>query len=276
VRDLSPVLDAMRAVKSPREVALIRRASVLAGRGIMEAMRSTEPGVWEYQLDAAARYVFLLNGARLDGYRSIIASGTANINNMHYFRENRRMQAGELLLMDYAPEVGYYTSDIGRVWPVGGTYSPVQRQLLGTVLEFRNQLIRRIRPGVTTAQILADVQGPMERYIAGQRYAKPIYAAAARRMVRTGDGAFSHPVGLAVHDDGEYQGRPLEPGMVFSVDPTLRVPEEDLYLRYEDVVAVTPNGVENFTAFMPSELDDMERLVRQKGIVQTHPALAGF
>jgi len=86
VRNLNPILDDMRSVKSPREIAMVRRASQIAGLGLMEAMRSTEPGVAEYQLDAAARYVFLVNDARLEGYRSITASGTENINNMHYFR----------------------------------------------------------------------------------------------------------------------------------------------------------------------------------------------
>ena len=86
LRNLTPILDEMRSIKSPREIAMIRRASQIAGLGLMEAMRSTEPGVTEYQLDAAARYVFLVNDARLEGYRSITASGTENINNMHYFR----------------------------------------------------------------------------------------------------------------------------------------------------------------------------------------------
>ncbi len=92
VNDLTPILDGIRAVKSPREVALIRRASQLAGRGLIEAMKSTRPGVFEYQLDAAARYVFLAGGARLEGYRSITASGTDNIWNMHYYRNYRTTQ----------------------------------------------------------------------------------------------------------------------------------------------------------------------------------------
>src|SRR5262245_8634953 len=86
IKDLTPILDGLRSVKSPREIALVRRASQIAGLGLMEAMRSTEAGVVEYQLEAAARYVFLLQGARLDAYRSITASGTDNIGNMHYYR----------------------------------------------------------------------------------------------------------------------------------------------------------------------------------------------
>src|SRR5574341_211634 len=115
LQDLSPILDELRGVKSPREIALIRRASQLAGLGVMEAIRSTEPGVYEYQLDASCRYVFLLNDARLDGYRSITASGIANIWNAHYYRNSKKLEAGDLVLMDYAPDYRYYVSDIGRM-----------------------------------------------------------------------------------------------------------------------------------------------------------------
>jgi Xaa-Pro aminopeptidase len=277
VRDLTPVLDALRARKSPREIALVRRASQLAGLGVMEAIRSTEPGVYEYQLDAACRYVFLVNDARLDGYRSITASGTANIWNAHYYRNTRKLEAGDLVLMDYAPDYRYYVSDIGRMWPVDGRYRPAQRELLQFVLEYRNAVMSRIRPGVSPDQVRAEAKQAMDAVFARTRFSKAVYEAAARKLVETGGGVFSHTVGMAVHDVGSYRGR-LEPGHVFSVDPQLWVPEENLYYRYEDTVVVTETGVENFTAFLPSELDDLEKLVLEKGIVQTLPALddAGF
>jgi Xaa-Pro aminopeptidase len=276
VEDLTPVLDGLRAKKSPREIALIRRASRLAGLGLLAAMRSTKPGVTEYALDAAARYVFLVNGARLEGYRSITASGTPNIANMHYFRNASALAAGDLVLMDYAPDVGYYTSDIARVWPVSGKFSPAQRELLGFVLEYRNAVLARIRPGVLAKAIQEEAKAAMEAVFARWKFSKPAYAQAAHKLVDTGGGVFSHPVGLAVHDDAPYADAPLVPGVVFSVDPQLRVPEENLYLRYEDVVAVTETGVENFTAFLPAELDALERAVgggkgRGAGIVQQFP-----
>jgi Xaa-Pro aminopeptidase len=267
IRDLNPILDELRAVKSPREVALIRRASELAGLGLMEAMRSTEPGVTEYQLDAAARYVFLAGGARLEAYRSITAAGTENINNMHYFRNTATLKDGDLVLMDYAPDYRYYVSDIGRVWPVNGRYNASQRELLQFVLEYHKAVLARIRPGVTPAQIMEEAKQAMAPVFARTRFSKPIYEQAARRLVETGGGVFSHTVGLAVHDVGSYRSG-LKPGHVFSVDPQLRVPEENLYLRYEDTVVVTETGVENFTDFLPMELDAMEKLVQEKGVVQ--------
>ncbi|MGH9309233.1 MAG: aminopeptidase P N-terminal domain-containing protein, partial [Vicinamibacterales bacterium] len=239
VRNLNPILDELRSIKSPREITMIRRASQIAGLGLMEAMRSTEPGVTEYQLDAAAHYVFKVNDARLEAYRSITATGTENINNMHYFRNTATLKDGDLVLMDYAPDYRYYVSDIGRVFPVNGRYNAWQRELLQFVLEYHKAVMRRIRPGVTPMQIRQEAATAMEAVFARTRFSKPIYEKAARTLVETGGGVFSHTVGMAVHDVGSYAGRPLQPGQVFSIDPQLRVPEENLYLRYEDTIVVT-------------------------------------
>jgi Xaa-Pro aminopeptidase len=268
VRDLSPLLDELRSIKSAREIALIRRASQLAGLGILEAMKTTRPGVYEYQLDAAARYVFLVNGARLEGYRSIVASGTDNIWNIHYFRNTSPLKAGDLVLMDYAPDYRYYTSDVARMWPVSGAFTGEQRELLGFVLQYRNTILERIRPGVTPQHVQDEAKQAMEAVFARTKFSKPAYEQAARTLVNTGGGVFSHPVGMAVHDVGGYARAPLKPGQVFSVDPQLRVPEERLYIRYEDVVVVTETGVENFTASLVSELDGIEKTVQRGGVVQ--------
>jgi len=114
--------------------------------------------------------------------------------------------------------------------------------------------------------------------LARTRFSKPAYEAAARKMVETSGGIFSHPVGMAVHDVGSYRQGPLQAGHVFALDPQMWVPEENLYIRVEDTVAVTETGVENFTAFLPTELGALEALVRQKGVLQAAPALdeAGF
>jgi Xaa-Pro aminopeptidase len=271
VRDLSPFLDELRSIKSPREIDLIRRASQIAGIGIKEAIKSTKPGLYEYHLDAAARYVFLINGARLDGYRSITAAGTANIWNMHYYRNNSELKDGDLVLMDYAPDFGYYTSDIARMFPVNGKFSNVQRELLEFVLAYRNEIMKRIRPGVTPQQIMEEAKIAMESVFQRTKFSKPAYEQAARTLVNMGGGVFSHPVGMAVHDDGSYGPGPLKPGHVFAVDPQLRVPEENLYYRYEDVVVVTETGYENFTDFLPTKLEEIEKLMKEEGVVQKTP-----
>jgi hypothetical protein len=128
LRDLTPELDKLRLIKSPREIALITKATRLAGLGLMEAMRSTEPGILESELDAVAKYVFHRNGAQGDAYYSLIANGT-NAYFPHYNAGKTRLKDGDLLLMDYSPDVGYYMSDITRQWPVNGKFSPDQRDL---------------------------------------------------------------------------------------------------------------------------------------------------
>jgi Xaa-Pro aminopeptidase len=237
-------------------------------------MKATEPGVYEYQMDAAARYVFLVNGARLDAYRSITAAGMTNIVSLHYFRNTSQAKAGDLVLMDYAPDFRYYTSDIGRMWPVSGTFNLEQRALLGFILEYRNAIIERIKPGVTSQQVMDEARLAMEPVFAKTKFVKPEHEQAARDLVRTGGGVFSHSVGMAVHDVGG-RSNPLKVGQVFSVDPQLRMRDASgntiLYMRYEDVGVVTETGFENFTAFMPSTLEEIERTVRMKGMVQDYP-----
>lgn len=269
VRDLSPALDRMRIVKSPKEIDLIRRASQLAGLGLVEAMRSTEPGVMEYQLDAAARYIFQINGARREGYSSITAGGT-NAWMGHYFRNDSALKDGDLVLMDYAPDYRYYTSDVARMWPVNGKYTDGQRRLCEFILAYRNALFKRIRAGAVPARIMDEAAREMDEYLNKNKFPQPQYERAAREALKF-RGHLSHPVGMAVHDVGSYKDDALQAGMVFSVDPMLWVPEEKLYVRIEDVVAVTENGVENFTDFIPARLEDIEKTVREEGVLQKRP-----
>jgi len=268
VRDLSPILDRMRSVKSPAEIALCRKAGRLSGLAVMEAMRSTRPGVIEYQLGAIAEYIYTLNGAKGGGYRAIIASG-ANIWYSHYFRNDCPMQNGDLILMDYAPDCGCYTSDIGRMFPVNGVYSPVQRELYGYVVAYHKAVLERIRPGLTVEQVHAGAAEAMAPIVESTPWSKPIHGAAARRMLDF-KGHLSHPVGMAVHDSGGYRDRLLEPGMVITVDPQMWAPEEKVYVRVEDTVVVTDDGIENFTGFVPLELDDVEAVMREDGMIQAY------
>jgi Xaa-Pro aminopeptidase len=262
IRDLTPTLDALRAVKSRREIDLMRAAGRLSALAVTEAMRATRPGVAEFQLGAIASAVFLAHGARGEGYRPIIASG-ANAWYAHYFRNDCAMADGDLVLMDVAPDYGYYTSDIGRMWPVNGTYAPWQRELYGFIVEYHKTLLARIRPWVTADRIHDEAAAEMAKVVDRTRFSKPVYEAAARRTIQF-RGHLSHPVGMAVHDVGNYYGAPLRPGTVFAVDPQMWVPEERLYIRVEDTVAVTDSGVENLTSAAPLELDDCEALMRSR------------
>jgi Xaa-Pro aminopeptidase len=229
--------------------------------------------VIEYQLDAVMRYHYLVNGARDAGYHAIIAGG-GNAWYGHYGANNCPLRDGDLVLVDCAPDYRYYTSDIGRMWPVNGRYSPLQRELYGFMVEYHKVLLRTIRPGVTDAQIQQEAAAEMSTVVERTAFSKGIYEAAARRAL-----AFpyhmSHCVGMAVHDVGHYRGKPLQPGTVFALDPQMWIPEERLYVRLEDTVVVTEEGIENLTADAPIELEDVEALMREPGLLERFPALPG-
>lgn len=258
--DLSPILDRLRLIKSYREIELMRRTGRMTARALIEAMRLTRPGLFEFELAAAADYLYLRGGARGPGYRPIVASG-ANVWNAHYYRNDSLLQDGDLVLMDYAPDVNGYTSDIGRMWPVNGTYTPIQRELYGFVVEYQKVLLRTIKPKLRVTEIAEQAADQMGSIWAEWPWSTPQYRDAAQQMVES-EVAFTHPVGMAVHDVGDYKSDRLQPGLVFALDPQLWVPEEQLYIRVEDTVVITADGVESLTKDVPLELDAIEQIVQ--------------
>ena len=268
VRDASFFLDELRSVKSPTEIATLREAGRLTGLAVLEAMRSTEPGVMEYELGAIADFHFVRGGAFGAAYEPIVAAGE-NIWHGHYGAKSARLEAGQLVLMDAAPDYRYYASDIGRMWPVSGVWEPWQLELYGFIARYHVELLARLGPGVSSEDVLAGAADTMRGVLEESRFSKPAYEQAAREAL---DFAFhlSHPVGMAVHDVGEYRGRPLVPGHVLTVDPMLWVPEEKLYIRCEDTVVVTEDGIENLTGSVPVDPEEIAAVMRQPGILQAY------
>lgn len=264
--DLSPILDRMREVKDEAEVALLRRAGYLTGIGVLAAMQSTAPGRMEYELAAIANYVFAAGGSRGEGYRGIVGGGT-NAWHGHYGRQSDPLIDGDLVLMDYAADFSYYTSDIGRMWPVNGKYTGTQRTLYSFIVEYHRELLARTGPGISTDAVMDEVADLMGKRIDAIHWTHPHHESAARGALDF-RGHFSHPVGMAVHDVGEYRDRPLEIGAVFSVDPMIWIPEEHLYVRCEDTVVITSDGYENFTASAPLDCDEIEAAMATKGILE--------
>lgn len=259
IREIDSVITQMRGVKSRCEIAVMREAGRLTALAVTEAMRITRPGMVERELSALANRLWLAHGATGEGYETIVASGR-NMQFGHYNRNNAVMKDGDIVLMDGAPDYNYYTSDIGRIWPVNGKYTPWQRELYGFVIQYHKTLLSLLRPGVMTSDVLATAAHRMKKVFKRTKFSKAIYKAAARRMFDF-KAHLSHPVGLAVHDACTYRERPLEPGMVFSVDPMTWIPEEELYIRCEDTVLITRTGIENFTAAAPLEMDDVEAVM---------------
>lgn len=269
--DLTPTLDSMRLIKSPAEIALIRKATQISGLGLMEAMRSTQPGIYEYQLDAAAKYIFYLQGARGDAYPSIIGGGT-NAYIGHYFHKTDLLKDGDLVLMDYAPDYRYYSSDVTRIWPVNGKFSAEQKEMYNFIVAYRDALFRYIKPGVTSGEVLDKAAAEMKEYLVGKKFLKPDHLKAVEDGLKF-RGHFQHPVGMAVHDVGTVHGVKLRPGMVFTIDPMIWIHSERLYMRIEDMALVTEDGVENLSSFVPSRLEDVEALIKEKGLIEFRPSV---
>jgi len=259
IRDLAPILDELRLIKSEAEIALLRVSGELSAKGLVEAMRRTRPGEYEYGLDAAMRFVYLRGGALDVAYRAIVAGGD-NAWFGHYNANDAELKDGDMVLVDCGPDYRYYASDITRMWPVNGVYSAVQRELYGFMLRYHVALLQRLKPGVTAEQVQDEAAAEMAEVVEASHFSKPIYEQAARRAL-VFPHHLSHPVGMAVHDVGSYRGRPLEPGLVLTVDPQLIIPEERRYVRVEDTVLITAGGIENFTEFAPLEMDDVEAVM---------------
>lgn len=275
VRNLSPTLDELRLIKSEREIVLIRKATRLSGLALIEGMRSTEPGMYEYELDAMAKYVYYRNGAQGEAYYSLIASGPNSLVG-HYNAGKRRMQAGEWLLFDFAPDVGYYMADVTRMIPIGG-FSPAQKELYSFYLSCYKAILKAIKPGKTAQTIKQEAVKEMQKILSGSKFSKPLYQKACEGFVdRYSRGAESqytslgHWVGMATHDVGKFTG-PLRPGMVFTIEPALVIREENINIRLEDMVLVTEKGSENMSAFVPMEIEEIENLMKEEGMVQRYP-----
>jgi Xaa-Pro aminopeptidase len=274
VRDLDPILDSLRAVKSPREIAIIREATRLAGLGIMEAMRDAEPGMYEYELEAAAEYVYKRGGAYGESYFPLIADGR-NMPYTHYHRDRARLVAGDLVQFDWAPDIANYTSDVTRVFPANGRFTPRQREFYTIYLRLYQALMSSIRVHVTAREIMDSAVVKMDRIMGAYRFTDSKIKSAAEAFVnryrRTpdaparGGGSLGHSVGMEVHDVRNPTPT-LEPGYVFTIEPQMTMEGGELSVRLEDMILMTESGYENLSAFVPVEIADIERLMAQPGL----------
>jgi Xaa-Pro aminopeptidase len=269
VKDLDPIVNNLRAVKSPREIAVIREATRIAGLGIMEAMRDAKPGMHEYELQADAEFVFKKNGALGASYFALIAAGQ-NTYYSHYNRNTGVLEDGDLVQFDYAPDFKYYQSDVTRVFPANGVFTPRQREAYGIYLKLYRAVMTSIQVHMTPAGVIKAAVAKMDAIMASSQFADPKIEKAAKTFVenyrRQADKARSlgHPVGLEVHDVGNLGGTTLEPGRIFTIEPEMRIEEDHTGIRLEDMILITPTGYEVLSAFVPIEVDDIEKLMASK------------
>lgn len=256
LEDVSPKLDELRWVKTAYEIERVRQSGRIGAAAVAEAIKGTRPGMYEYEIAAAAQYVNTRLGARGDAFPPIVPSGPlAPI--VHYMDNRRQMQAGELVYMDYGSDYGYYTSDITRTWPVSGRFTSEQEKMYRCVLDARNAIITAIKPGVTISSL---------KEVAAAVYARHGYAKEFEESGRY----IGHFVGISVHDVGSIGGigaqKPFMAGTVFNVEPILEFPERKIHIRLEDTIIVTETGAENVTTGVPAEIEPLYALIRQRGV----------
>jgi Xaa-Pro aminopeptidase len=278
VKDLSPILDDLRAIKSAREIALIERVTRIGSEAILEAMRSTEPGVKESELDALARFIFVRHGAQGEAYRAIVASGPTAWN-AHHRASDRPLPDGELALMDYCPDIGYYRCDVTRMWPVNGRFSDTQRELYGFYLGIYEAILYSIKPNVTAQAVLKDALARMDGVMARTTFSKPEYEKAARAFIdgyrrasERPNAGIGHAVGMSTHDMGGGSGM-LRPGLVFTIEPQFRVPDERIYIRLEDMIVITDTGARILSDWLPRDIAGIEKVMKGPGLLQKYPRL---
>ncbi len=257
LRDARLELARLRAVKSPTELALMEKAVACSMDAHRETMKAVHPGVFEYQVAALMQYTFEREGCLRPAYAPIVGSGF-NSTVLHYSQNERRMESGDLVVMDVAGEYSGYAADITRTLPVSGKFTPRQREIYEIVLGAQKAAIAAVKPGMTL----------------GRTGDKSLYKIAFDYINTHGQDShgqplgqyfihgLSHSVGLNVHDPTD-PSRPLAPGMLITVEPGVYIPEEKLGVRIEDMVLVTETGGKLLTESLPREPDAVERAMAE-------------
>jgi len=248
ISDLTPILDDMRWIKDTKEIAVMRECGRIGCLGINEAIKVTRPGIYEYQTVAACDFIYEDMGTAGPAYYAIAASGERGLI-WHYNANNHLLEAGTVLLIDYAPELNYYTTDITRTWPVEGEFSAEQLKFYSCVREARDEIIKAMKPGVT----LKDLE----------KIGEAVYK--KNGLEKYWFGYVGHFVGMAVHDVGSYD-KPFVEGVVFNVEPILEDKDKKIHIRLEDTIVITATGSENLTPQSPVDPKAIYALVKEKGI----------
>jgi Xaa-Pro aminopeptidase len=274
--DPRAALHELRLHKRPEEITALRKAAEISVEAHVLAMRAGRPGVFEHELEALINYTFRRHGGSGPGYTTIVGAGE-NATILHYIENKCAIGDGDLVLVDAGCEYNHYTADITRTWPASGKFTPVQRRVYQIVLDTQVEAVAMVKPGVTIDEIhnhcvrrltegmieLGLLAGSAEDRVADQSY---------RKFYMHGT---SHWLGLDVHDVGAYtrdgKARPLEPGMVITVEPGLYVardavdvPDElrGIGIRIEDDIAVTETSHDVLTAACPKKIEDIEAACR--------------
>jgi len=255
ISDARPPIAKLRMKKSAEEIALIEHATSLSIEAHRAAWKRAAPGLFEYQIAATMTGIFSESGCERPAYAPIVGSGPNSVF-LHYSRNKRRMDSGEILLMDVAAECSGYASDITRTIPVSGRFNKRQREIYDVVLGAQRAAIAAIKPGMAIGRTAQNsIYKIAYDYI--NSHGKDLHGDPLGKYFTHG---LSHHIGLEVHDASD-PNAPLEAGMVITVEPGVYIPEEGLGVRIEDVVLVTESGAKVLSAALPREPGEIEKAI---------------
>jgi Xaa-Pro aminopeptidase len=244
----------VREIKSPAEVTLIQKASDATVAAHLAAWRAMKAGKSEYEIAAVMTNTYFSMGCERSAYAPIVGSGPNSVI-LHYSANKRRMDSGEVVVMDVGAECSDYATDVTRTVPVNGKFSARQREIYEIVLGAQKAAIAAVKPGMKTGRGAGTLQQIAYDYI--NTHGKDQHGATLGKYFTHG---LSHHVGLDVHDPSE-PGVELKPGMVITIEPGIYLPEENIGVRIEDTVLVTENGCKILSGALPKEVEEIERLV---------------
>ena len=260
----NPILQEIRGVKEPEEIALMQTACNITEKGFRRLLGFVKPDVWEYEIEAELLHEFVRNRSKGFAYTPIIASGN-NANVLHYIENNQQCKAGDLILMDVAAEYANYSSDLTRTIPVNGKFSKRQKEVYNAVLRVKIEATKMLVPGTIWAEYHKEVGKIMTSELIGLglldqadvKNENPDWPAYKKYFMH----GTSHHIGLNTHDYGALK-TPMKANMVFTVEPGIYIPNENMGIRLEDDVVIQEKGAPfNLMENIPIEADEIESLM---------------
>ncbi len=243
LRDLTATIDSMRNIKTPSEIAVLRKNGKISAEGLRRAIVKAKPGMYEYQLEAEAHYWFTYNGAQGLAYPAIVGTGV-NSNTWHYFQDREQIQPNVIVVFDFSADLDHETMDITRTFNINGKFTPEQAKWYQVDLAAQKAIIALLKPGHTYEEA-ADA-------------GKKIYD--DNGVGNQWMGFPGHLVGLATHDVGHASG-PVKPGQVVTVEPIIEFQDKHTHYRVEDTILITDGEPEILSSGIPKEMADIEKLV---------------
>lgn len=257
IKNIYYCISELRTIKQEEEIEEIRKAISITKRGIEKMMENVKPEMMEYEIEAYFDYILTSEGVKDKAFKTIAAAGK-NGTVLHYSQNNSKCGEKDLILFDLGAQSNYYNADISRTFPVSGKFTERQKQVYNVVLKVNEEVMKAVKPGMPFTEL--------------NEIAKKVLTEGCKELGIIKDNSelskyyfhgVSHYLGLDTHDVGD-RGEILKPGMVFTNEPGLYIPEEEIGIRIEDDLLVTEDGCENLSKDIIKTVEEIEAFMNIK------------